>query len=251
MYISDIQSDPMTWTVRKTLPKRHAIIQTLFSAGGNCYATYYRKETPDAKQSIARYNVASDSWERVCDLKGYRKLQKYGIVGNKERVYVVGGRKVSERKLNVVYVYDLRERKQTDLHMRPKMASKRDGCSSVIVDDTLYVAGGWDAMGLCRDVEAMSLSDYKCQSVAQTPTFGCSLGVVGGRLVATGGKEGAEPSSPSSRAAYIFDRSDGTWHPLPDMNEKRQFHGMVTLNNGTVVVTGGRELSTVEALQIQ
>jgi hypothetical protein len=101
-------------------------------------------------------------------------LSKYSITADRDHVYIVGGRDDVLNKKDTILVYDINTGKQCDSKM---MNIKRTLCSSVIVDNLLYVGGGWDGQGnILNSVECIPLvGDCSYSRVADTPTYGCQL----------------------------------------------------------------------------
>lgn len=235
-YVCDLRSEQHSWTVvPNTNDAGH--IYRLFTVGDKCFGTFYREDTKEQEQTIGLYHVGENVWTSVAGIPPNSALQWYGIVSDKERICVVGGWDATQTCLDTVLIYDV----CTGLLCgKKKMSCKRRSCSCVIVDNTLYIAGGFFGSNGLNVVEAMSLTDYSCCFVAPTEMYRCSMAVLCGQLVASGGTTMPGDYSACSSIVSVFDPSIGVWLPLPNMNRKRLAHGMYAYDDDdTLFVIGG------------
>ena len=251
-YLSDLHSSGGLWsTVVNTHSTSGGQIFRLFNAGDECFGTF--KKT-GGKQSIAKYSVNKNEWKHVTDIPSENQLQYYGITADRDHVYIVSGEDDDdENGLDTILVYDIKTGAQCG---SKKMSSKRSLCSCAILDNVLYVGGGWGGGHHLNTVECIALNDdCSHHRVADTPTYDCSLSSLCGQLVMSGGCLGESLFSPVSNMVSVLSPSLNTWLPLPSMNKKRIAHGTCTVGDDTLMVVGGRShrfnfLDSVELLKL-
>ena len=258
LYIGDIESSCNLWRVCKTVPETGAKIHTLFSAK-YCFTTYYHYQNSSHEKShgIAWYDIINNSWQHVCYLPPYSQLHQYSAVADQDNIYLVGGNGDLNKtnSLDTVLKYDLRSGQQSG-GVKLNLQRKRKNCSSVIIDNVLYVAGGQDGQENLNSVEAISLSDFSHLTVAPTPCYSCSCTVACESLVVAGGRVSSHEKSRIGNTALMWDSSNRTWIPLPDMNDDRLWLGMCAAD-GVILAAGGycggtfSDLKSVEALRVQ
>ena len=204
------------------------------------------------KQSIAKYTVKKNEWKHVADIPSWDQLSLYGITADRDHIYIVGGKDDDGNRKDTILVYDITTGTQCG---SKKMSSKRSGCSSAILGNSLYVGGGFDGVHFLNKVVRIALDD-NCghYRVADTPTYGCQLASLCGRLVMSGGSVGESFSSPASNMVSVLSPSLNTWLPLPTMNQQRRGHGTGKVGDDTLLVIGGwtgdySPLDSVEVLK--
>ena len=254
VYVTDLCSEPLRW-VTKSNTHDAGRLYRLFTVGNKCYGTFY-KEDSIQEQTIASYNIDKNEWTKVADLPSNTALQWYGIVGDSNRIYVVGGWDAAWSALNTIFVYDA----QTGLLCGKKtLMSSRRSCACAIVNKMLYVAGGFCGTKGLKQVEGFSLNDFSCHKLASTETYRCSMAALCGQLVTSGGTTESGDYSPCSNAVSVFDPSINVWLPSAPMNSRRLFHGMYAHeDDGILSVVGGddcvngllHDLNSVEHLKI-
>ena len=249
-YLSDLHSSGGSWsTVVNTHSTSGGQVRSLFNAGDECFGTFQK---PGGKQSIAKYSVKKNEWKHVTDIPSEEQLDSYGITADRDHVYIVGGFDGLDA-CDTILVYDIKTGTQCS---SKKMRSKRSLCSCAILDNVLYVGGGWCGGHPLNTVECIALNDdCNHHRVADTPTYGCSLASLCGQLVMSGGFLGESLSCLVSNMVSVLSPSLNTWLPLPSMNKKRRFHGTCTVGDDTLMVVGGLTegfnfLDSVELLKL-
>ena len=234
-YLSDLHSSGGSWsTVVNTHSTSGADVFRLFNAGDECFGTFRKR---GGKQSIAKYTVKKNEWKHVTDIPSENQLHWYGITADRDHVYIVGGSDRGGNIKDTILVYDIKTGTQCG---RKKMNSKRQVCSCAIVDNLLFVGGGFDGVHHLNTVECIPLiDDCSHPRVAETPTYGCSLASLCGQLVMSGGCVDESVSSPVSNMVSVLSPSLNTWLPLPPMNKQGLAHGTCTVGDDTLMVVGG------------
>ena len=252
-YLSDLHSSGGSWsTVVNTHSTSGGEVYSLCNAGNECFGAFRKA---GGKQSIAKYTVKKNEWKHVTDIPSSNQLQCYGITGDRDHVYIVGGEDDDDEIVrDIILVYDIKTGRQCG---SKKMSSKRVVCSCTVLDNVLYVGGGWDGWNhQFNTVECIALNDdCSHHKVADTPTYDCSLSSLCGQLVMSGGCVGESPSSPVSNMVSVLSPSLNTWLPLPSMNIKRRDRGTCTVGDDTLMVLGGwndgfNYLDSVELLKL-
>ena len=247
--MSDFHSSAGSWsTVVNTNNTSGGRVDRLFNVGDECFGTFYR----EGKQSIAKYTVKKNEWKHVTDILSHDHLWGYGITADRDHVYIVGGVDNGLNDRDTILVYDINTGTQCGSE---RMSSKRSLCSCTILDNVLYVGGGWVGCHQLKTVESISLHDYcSYHRVADTPTYGCSLTSLCGQLVISGGAVDERLSSSSSNMVSVLSPSHNMWLPLPEMNEQRCGHGTCKVGEDNLMVVGGRDghkwLNSVEMLRL-
>ena len=248
-YMSDFHSSAGSWsTVVNTNNTSGGQVHTLFNVGDECFGTFYS----EGKQSIAKYTVKKNEWKHVTDIPSHDHLCCYGITADRDHVYIVGGFYDGWNERDTILVYDINTGTQCGSE---RMSSKRSLCSCTILDNVLYVGGGWDGSHPLKNVECISLHDYcSYHKVADTPIYRCSLTSLCGQLVISGGGVHEQMFSSSSNMVSVLSPSHNMWLPLPEMNEQRSGHGTCKVGDDNLMVVGGRDgyklLNSVEMLKL-
>ena len=148
-----------------------------------------------------------------------------------------------------ILIYDIRTGTQCG---SMKMSSKRRRCSCAIVDNVLYVGGGYDEVHRANTVDRFPLGgNCSHHRVAATPTYKCSLISLCGQLVMLGGSVDKYFKSPGSNVVSVLSPSLNTWLPLPTMNQQRYLHGTCIVGDDAVMVVGGCAGSFVSLASVE
>lgn len=184
--IADVHSSQPHWSIiPNSFSGRHKV-RHLFTDSNDCFAVL--KKTESNHNSIARYRVNSNRWAKITDFPYHhpRDLEGCAITADRgHHAYIVGGMS-SGSITDTILVYDLTTGRQCG---QTKMRQKRRNCSCAILDNLLYVGGGWNGEYDINSIETISLTDYSYTHCAMIPskTYSCLLTSVGDRLIASGG----------------------------------------------------------------
>ena len=191
-------------------------VYSLFNVGDECFGTFKKI---GGKASIAEYTVKNNEWKHVTNFPSDDPLYNYGITADRNHVYIVGGWDDRGYVRDTVLVYDTNTGTQCG---SKKMSSKRSLCSCAILDNVLYVGGGYGGGHDLNAVECIPVGD-SCSHhrVTDTPTYACSLSSLCGQLVMSGGKVSKSTVfSTVSNMVSVLSPSHNTWLPLPTMNQQ-------------------------------
>lgn len=258
--IADVHSSQPHWSIiPNSFSGRHKV-RHLFTDSNDCFAVL--KKTESNHNSIARYRVNSNRWAKITDFPYHhpRDLEGCAITADRgHHAYIVGGMS-SGSITDTILVYDLTTGRQCG---QTKMRQKRRNCSCAILDNLLYVGGGWNGEYDINSIETISLTDYSYTHCAMIPskTYSCLLTSVGDRLIASGGSISACSETSASNSVSILDKHTNRWISLPDMNYGRYYHGACEIQEDKMIVVGGwgqsysaphgTYLKSVECLQLQ
>ena len=121
------------------------------------------------------------------------------------------------------------------------MQTKRRYCSSVIINNTVFVGGGWtDGQYFSNIVECADVRDRKWRTIPSTTTHCPTLTSVSNRLVGTGGMTQQRIFSAPSNIVELYDERSTKWLPLPLMTHNRWSHVAFSNQNGELITAGGR-----------
>ena len=178
------------------------------------------------------------------------ELQLYGVsvALHDNSLYVVGGRTKSGERVNTARVYDLHS---GHWYKMDDMQTKRRSCSSVIINNTVFVGGGMtDGHNFSNIVECADVRDRKWRTIPSTTTYDPTLTSISNRLVGTGGttQQRFNPGFPSN-IVELYDERSTKWLPLPHMTHKRWFHAAFSTQNGELTTAGGDPEYSIESLK--
>jgi hypothetical protein len=195
-----------------------------------------------------RLNLAGGSWE---DLPMETALQGLPLVAHGGKLYRVGGLNIRNaagdkgdtHSVAEFACYDPATAKWTALASLPEARSSHD---AVVIDNTLYVVGGWtldgeekgDWLSTAWSFD-LSQSDGKWQALA-SPTFkrrALALAAWNGKVVALGGMD---ENAKVSRRVDVLDVAKGQWTELPELPRSQMAGFGVSAWNldGKLIVSG-------------
>ncbi len=170
---------------------------------------------------------------------------RYGFcaVANKRFMYVIGGRDADRRVVNTFYRLSLETYQWTT--MAP-MGAARYACAGVLLDDYLYIFGGYNDVGALASVERYSIVTNTWEDLpgmAAARGWGhCAVAALRNRIYILGGYH--------MRVLEVFDTALLKWKTeasLCDMPKSRYIASGVVLMNRYLVVIGGRDEGGVSA----
>ena len=202
---------------------------------------------------IEQFCLDKDKKWRFC-MALPKELQIKGVsfVLSNNSLYAIGGKTKQEERLSNVFVCDLHCGHWLRLD---DMQTRRSYCSSVVIDDTLFVGGGHlDELHYSNTVECLDIRVKKWRTIASTSMFDSTLTAVGKRLIGTGGLTQTN-SGALSNVVEFYDERYACWLPLPTMTHVRFEHAAVASEGGEVIAAGGfdkdlKRLISIESLKI-
>lgn len=196
---------------------------SLYVFGGHCGEAHEYCESGQNKGLYA-LDMKSNKWQHVADTVG---LQGLAMVAHDNKLYRVGGfhaRNKEDEKQDLHSTaefarFDEQTKKWEQLEPMPQ---PRSSCDAVVVDDTLFVVGGWSMAG---DAEKkwldtackidLSSKDAKWKKVSVPfKRRALSVGHVDGSLVVIGGMQ--QKGGPTSKVAF-YDIKKESWSEGPGL----------------------------------
>ena len=160
------------------------------------------------------------------------QLQFRSAIGHNGNIYIVGG---GWRGCDRVDCFDINKGEWKPIN---KMTNQWVFCSLAVIDDKMFVGGGWG-----KPVEYFSMEKQEWIDIKPTTNELCELSQWNEKLVATGGFD--------SNCVEMYDELSGDWLPLPSMNEERWTHGVCATKNNQLIVVGGEGAgNSVECLKM-
>ena len=151
--------------------------------------------------------------------------------------------------LNTAVVYDMKSDKWQPL---PNMPFTAWECSSALIDNTLYVAGG-ATRGTSHvflsvsEVAVLPLNESKWKKLTPLKYGSATVTGLHDKLIATGG-ESLDDRTQAVCNVEVFDTTSNKWLPLPNMTAPRCFHGICITENNSLAVVGGQKTTECEIL---
>lgn len=197
--------------------------------------------------TVYKWTVDSNTWDPVIDLSIYLKplITGLSMVASEENIYVLGGL-LNGNPVNTACVYNMKGDKWSSL---PNMPFTSAICSSVLINNTLYVGGGISGDFLpVSEVSALSLNESNWRKLSPLNYGNATVTGFHDRLIASGGRsaDGRDINN-----VEVFDIISNQWLPLPHMTTSRCFHGVCVTENNSLTVVGGLHNKECEVLKFQ
>ena len=210
--------------------RKNGDIRNVVCHQGVCLV-YVKDEDKDQFVIEQFYLNEDKKWRFLTVLPNELQLYYVSVALHDNSLYVVGGETKSGEKVNTARVCDLHS---GHWYKMDDMQTKRSACSSVIINNTVFVGGG-ETGGY---VECADVRDRKWRTIPSTTTYRHTLASVSNRLVVTGGTAQLLYSAPSN-IVELYDERSTKWLPLPLMTHKRWFHAAFSTQNGELITAGG------------
>ncbi|XP_062510250.1 uncharacterized protein LOC134186336 isoform X3 [Corticium candelabrum] len=227
------------------------------SDGGNLHVLTSKRDKWDKfvrKNGDIRNVVChqDDKWRFLTVLPNELQLDGVSVALHDNSLYVVGGVTKSDEVVKTVCVCDLHSGHWSKM---ADMQTKRTVCSSVIINNTIFVGGGWtDGPYHSNVVECADVRVRKWRTIPPTTSYDCAMTSISNSLVGTGGTTQQMSVSSSSNIVELYDERATKWLPLPHMTHKRWAHAAFSTQNGELITAGGvceqyRKLLSIESLK--
>ncbi len=198
----------------------------LYAYGGHYGKPHHYSQAGQSDQLQRLHLKSKTKWEHVASGP---KLQGLALVEYKGRLYRVGGLVASNKESEEQDLYSLSDFARFDASagkwkQLPAMPEARSSFDAAILNDKLYVAGGWAMSGKgsdstwCKSAYAVDLSKppFKWQRLPDPP-FQCravSVGAVNGKIIVIGG---IQPDGKVTRKCAVFHPETGKWADAPTL----------------------------------
>ena len=176
-------------------------------------------------------------WRFLTVLPNELQLYHVSVALHDNSLYVVGGVTKSGKRVNTAGVCDLHS---GHWYMMDDMQTKRSACSSVIINNIVFVGGGMtDGHDFSNIVECADVRDRKWKKISSTTISWPPLTSVSNRLVGTGGMTQESIGSPPSNIVELYDERSTKWLPLPHMTHKQWAHATFSTQDGELITARG------------
>ena len=234
-----------------TFVRKNGHIRNVVCHQGVCLVCV--KDEDEDQFVIEQFYLNEDSkWRFLTVLPNELQFGSVSVALHDNSLYVMGGTKSGQR-VNTARVCDLHSGHWSKMD---DMQTKRSLCSSVIINNTVFVGGGLtDGYYSSNIVECADVRDRKWRTIPSTTTNRSTLTSVSNRLVGTGGRTQQQWfDSPPSNIVELYDERSTKWLPLPQITHKRWAHAAFSTQNGELVIAGGRgehrnDLLSLESLK--
>ena len=177
-----------------------------------------------------------DKWRFLTVVPNELQLGGVSIALHDNSLYVVGGGNKSWEIVNTARVCDLHSGHWSKMD---DMERKRFVCSSVIINNTVFVGGGeTDGFYYSNIVECADVRVREWRTIPSTTTARSTLTSVNNKLVGTGGMTQHMFGSPSN-IVELYDERSTKWLPLLHMTHKRWAHAAFSTESGELITAGG------------
>ena len=190
------------------------------------------------------YCSHSNEWALLGEFD--QMLTNYAVVADEHHIFILGGRRGSER-LNSVCLLDTFTMELVEL---VGMKNTRTSPGAVMMNGTLYAVGCEELHRSSVERLNFSMKDLEWESVAKMNDYRCRLGVVAQDhlLYAVGGFDSFNNRYLSSTEKY--DPFSDVWKMVAPMNVARSDFGIAAMK-GFIYVVGGQkdDLSKTETVE--
>lgn len=205
------------------------------------------KDTKKGQMVIEQFCIDEDNkWRPLTVLPNELQSAAISIAIHDSSLYAMGGLFDIWKKVSTARVWNIGNNDWSNLS---DMQIRRDSCSCVIVNNTLFVGGGWnEGCYPCNSVEALCVRSGKWRTVTSTSSYLPTLTAACNGVVATGGKMLHSTLDVHSAVVQVYEDRVKQWLPLPDMTHTRWAHGAFSPDKGGIVATGGWGTKSTETL---
>ncbi|MEM9412515.1 MAG: hypothetical protein AAGA30_15480, partial [Planctomycetota bacterium] len=198
----------------------------LYVYGGHCGRAHdYYQSGQNAKLYCLNTNSQSAEWEVVSDTVGSQGL---AMVSHKNDLYRLGGFTAKNKQGEKHDLHSSDEFSKFDFELKKwkqlqPMPVARSSFDAVVVEDTLYVIGGWTMKGRDQETEwcdnflTLSLADDDANWETHEIPFkrrALSVGFQGDKIYVVGGMR--QRGGPTSEVK-VYDMKTGAWSDGPEL----------------------------------
>lgn len=199
---------------------------SLYMIGGHTGSTYI--------STVEKYDFEGSCWVTLPHVTG--PVRRYfSTVGLDDKIMIMGGCDTVRYKDDAA-ILDIPSKQ---LIFAGKMTEQRVYCGSCVLDETVYVVGGY---GLCRQYSRLTsverydklTGNWERISDLNMPRSGLGVVAIGGKMYAIGGFDGKNYLN----SVEEYDPKADTWKIISPMKQARRAHGAAAVN-GYIYAYGG------------
>jgi N-acetylneuraminic acid mutarotase len=200
--------------------------------------------------TVEAYDPATDLWTTKAAMPNARLYPACAVVNGK--IYAMGGDLHGlpglQNPLSIVHEYD----PATDTWTRKAdMPTARWGLSAAVVDEKIYVLGGYTVFGgaalTVLEIYDPATDTWETKAAMPTPRGWFTTSVVDGKIFAIGAAQ--PPSGPWLATVDMYDPLTDTWSPKANMPTARGAMASSAVD-GLIYAVGGRSGSPLMTLSI-
>jgi len=229
-----------SWSNGTSMPTPRTEI-TAANIENNIYVIGGFDKSGKVLDTVEVYNIKNDSWKTVAPLP--QPLHHTAASNFNNNIYVVGGYTnnnwVPSAKL---FIYNPNNDMWTE---GPSMPTARGALTAVFIDDILYAIGGEGESGIMDINEAYNskTNNWVSKLPMPTPRHHIASAVVDGNVYVIGGRvQGVSPIT-NVNVTEMYDPKIDIWMTLESMPTKRSGISAASINNTSIYVFGGEELT--------
>ena len=191
--------------------------------------------------TVEVYNIKNDSWKTIASLP--QPLHHTAASSFNGKIYVIGGYTNNNWFPSAkLFIYD--PKKDTWTEGSP-MPTARGALTAVFIDGILYAIGGEGESGIMDINEAYNskTKNWISKSPMPTPRHHVASAVVDGNVYVIGGRvQGVSPIT-NVNVNEMYDPKMDKWITLEPMPSKRSGISAASINNTTIYVFGGEDIT--------
>jgi len=214
--------DTDTWTALSSMSTPRHNFQTEVIEG-KIYAIGGLGAGNVCLSSAEVYDPGTDTWTVLSSMSTARHYFRTEVIDGK--IYAIGGRDTSSGSgisLSSAEVYDPGTDVWTAL---PSMLGARWGMGTAVVDEKIYVMGGYDSINTVSLVEVYDPDSNTWTAATSMPIAKSWFGtaIAGGKIYVIGGRGDADTNPDSYLSSFeVYDPETNAWTTLPSMAVRRQ-----------------------------
>jgi len=191
--------------------------------------------------TVEIYNIKNDSWKTVSPLP--QPLHHTAASSSNGKIYVVGGY-TNNNWLPSAKLFIYSPNNDT-WREGPPMPTARGALTAVFIDEILYAIGGEGESRIMDINEAYNLktNNWISKSPMPTPRHHAASAVVDGNVYLIGGRvQGVSPIT-NVNVNEMYNPKEDKWMILESMPSKRSGISAASINNTTIYVFGGEDIT--------
>ena len=234
------------WTIKSDIPTPRGVLSAsvvngkIYAIGGQIAVN----GVPKVISTVEEYDPVTDKWTKKADMPTARAWFSTSAVNGK--IYAIGGAITFDNRpfwfssIPTVEEYDPANDKWIKKANMPIIQNSGPwGLTTSVVNEKIYVIGGWDGKFISMVLEYNPATDtWVRKKDMPTPRAYLSSAVVNGKIYAIGGQIIQSNGGPVTSIVEEYNPVTDTWTRKADMLTARMYLSVTELN-GRIYATGG------------
>ena len=239
------------WTTLPPLPVKYV---GLGQVNGNLAAVGGYNKYNDVTNNVYTYDERAQKWRKTIPPMPTARWSP-GVL-SLQSVLVVAGGNISLYMSDCTAAVEIFKPDSSQWYKTDPLPTACRHISLVAIDSLCYALGGFDGSwfnsvhvfhaAFCKPVPADQTTE-SCKScdtqsawktLPKTPTYGPSVAVLGGSLLAVGGKESSKGRA-DMKGVYVYSPSANSWIYVGDLPAPRSTTAVANLSSNEIIVVGG------------